>query len=290
MSFTAFALIFTAALIHAIWNLIAKKSGGGSLFVVSYTFLATIIYLPVAVWLVYQGHLPQTLASWSVILLSSFIHLAYTLLLQKGYQKADLSVVYPVARGTAPLISATGAYLLFKEPATALSITGLFIIVGGIGVISKIDQIIYKRDLSLLKGIKYGLMIGICIAMYTLTDAFAIKQTGVHPLLLDYISNVVRTLILLPTAWNKRIQLKKVFRDSWKHSAAIGLLGTLGYTLVLYAIQFTPVSLAAPAREMSMMMAALLGYFWLKEGDATRRFLGAGCIVAGVLCLAFSGH
>lgn len=285
MNLTALGLVIIAAFTHAFWNFLCKKSSTGPLFVWCYTFFSIVLYLPIAIWLITQGHMPSTQMAWLIIAASSLLHLGYSVFLQRGYHVADLTVVYPVARGTGPLLSATGAYLLLGEVATPLSIAGLFIIVGGIGIIAKLDQILINRHHTALKGVQYGGIIGLFIASYTLVDAHGVKALLIHPLLLDYIASVGRLAMLSPNAWKNRRHVRRMMRKKWIYALGVGLTCPIGYILVLSAMKFSPISLIAPAREMSMMIAALLGTFLLKEGDSKRRMLGAACIILGVMCL-----
>lgn len=167
MHLAALGLVIIAAFTHAFWNFLAKKASAGPLFVWCYTVFTVIIYFPIAAWLIFQGQMPSTPTAWIVIATSSLLHLGYSIILQRGYQAADLSVVYPVARGTGPLLSATGAYLFLGEIATPYSILGLLIIVGGIGIIAKLDQLIANRHSAILRGVQYGVLIGLFITCYT---------------------------------------------------------------------------------------------------------------------------
>jgi drug/metabolite transporter (DMT)-like permease len=116
MSYAPIALVVLAAFIHASWNLLSKRAAAaGPTFVFAYNLVACIAYAPWVIWLIARGALTWSLPIAGCILLSALVHLAYSLCLQRGYQVADLSVVYPVARGTGPTLSSLGAFLLLGK-------------------------------------------------------------------------------------------------------------------------------------------------------------------------------
>src|SRR5436190_1268815 len=137
MSLLSLTLVVLAAFIHATWNLLSKRAAdAGPTFVFAYNLFACLVYLPWMIWLVAYGNLTWSLPVLACLLLSAAIHLAYSLCLQRGYQVADLSVVYPVARGTGPMLSSIGAFVLLRETATLQGIFGLLAVVIGIGFIT----------------------------------------------------------------------------------------------------------------------------------------------------------
>ena len=119
MTLVPLLLVILAAFIHATWNLLAKRAAhAGPAFVFAYNMVACVAYLPWVIWLLLTH---EQIWNWPIALclvLSAIIHLGYGLCLQRGYQVADLSVVYPIARGTGPLLSSIGAFMLLREPPT----------------------------------------------------------------------------------------------------------------------------------------------------------------------------
>lgn len=290
MSLSAFALVILAALIHAIWNLLAKRAAhAGPAFVLAYTSIACAAYLPWMVWLIGSGATAWNSNIILCIVASGALHLIYSLSLQRGYQVADLSVVYPVARGSGPLLSTAGAILVLNEPLDAVRMIGLLAIVAGILLISTQGRLSRFADPAGLKGIRWGGATGAAIAGYTVVDAYGIKALGIQPVVLDWCANAVRLLMLLP--WflaNRRSALARM-QGHWTLAIAVGMLSPLSYILVLLALQLgTPLSLAAPAREMSMMVGTLLGAWILKESVGRWRLLGCLVMIAGVALLTGS--
>ena len=119
MSLLSLTLVVLAAFIHATWNLLSKRAAdAGATFVFAYNMFACLVYLPWMVWLLVYGELHWSLPVAGCLVLSACIHLAYSLCLQRGYQVADLSVVYPIARGTGPMLSSIGAFIILQRDPT----------------------------------------------------------------------------------------------------------------------------------------------------------------------------
>jgi len=132
----------------------------------------------------------------------------------------------------------------------------------------------------------FGLATGVFISAYTIVDGWGVKALGMSPILVDYLGNIVRLLILVPVVASMRTGLLTVFRQQWKGALLVAVVSPVSYVLVLYAMQVAPLSHVAPAREVSMLFAALIGGHLLAEGDRVLRLLGAACIAGGVMALA----
>ena len=287
MSYTALLLIVLAALVHATWNLLAKRAAqGGPAFVFVYSAIATALYLPWAVWTVVDGTFELSGPVVLCIILSGALHLAYSLFLQRGYQVADLSVVYPIARGTGPMLSTIGAFLLLGEEPSSYGILGLLAIVAGILLISTQGQLGKFRQPEARRGVRWGMTTGAMISGYTVVDAYGVKVLGIHPVVLDWCSNALRVVMLAPWVVRNRHLFRESMMRRWGLAIAVGALSPLSYILVLKALQIgAPLSLAAPAREMSMMVGALFGMIILREKVGPARLLGCAILVAGVVLL-----
>ncbi|WP_353174682.1 DMT family transporter [Paracandidimonas soli] len=290
MSLFAFALVILAAFIHAAWNLLAKRAAhAGPAFVFAYTAVACVVYLPWVIWLIGSGSVSWSGAGIACVAVSGALHLAYSLFLQRGYQAADLSVVYPVARGSAPLLSTVGAIVLLGERPGAASIAGLLAIVTGIVLISTQGRLSRFADADGRKGVHWGTTTGAAIAGYTVVDAYGVKMLGIQPVVLDWCANAVRLAMLLPWFLANRRDAMTCMQGHWGLAIAVGMFSPLSYILVLLALRLgAPLSVTAPAREMSMMVGALLGAWILKESVGRWRLLGCLVTIIGVAMLARS--
>jgi drug/metabolite transporter (DMT)-like permease len=283
MTGIALGLVLAAACLHATWNLLAKRAGGGAAFVWLFGALSTLLYTPLALAvLVLQRPVLDT-TGLLFILGSGVLHLAYFLVLQRGYRAGDLSLVYPLARGTGPALSTAVAVAVFRERPTPLALAGAVCITTGVFVLAGGAR---ASGGGRLAAVGYGLLTGALIAAYTLWDKYAVSTLAVPPLLLDYGSNAVRAVLLTPVALRLRADVRHEWRVHRREALGVAVLTPLAYILVLTALVTTPVSYVAPARELSILIGTIMGARLLAEGD-TRRRLGAACaIVAGVVALA----
>ncbi len=128
----ALLAVLLAAATHATWNLYAKRAAKSQHFVWMYSVASVVLYTPIVAWILHF-HRPQfELEHWLALLATGVLHLGYSLVLQAGYRASDLSLVYPIARGSGPLLSFFGAVLLLGEHATWLSVLGVVLVVAGI--------------------------------------------------------------------------------------------------------------------------------------------------------------
>jgi drug/metabolite transporter (DMT)-like permease len=277
-------LVLTAALCHASWNLLAKRAAGGKAFVFLVFGLETLLYAPAAVvvWLLVRPDLGRPQVAFMAG--SAVLHLAYFLLLQLGYRAGDLSLVYPLARGTGPALSSVGAVLFLGEHPSGLALAGGALVVLGL--------VLLGAPLAALRssprgrhGVAFALLTGALIAGYTLWDAHAVKSLGIPPILLDWTSVLGRSLLLAPFAL-RATSLREAWRSQRFEATGVAVLSPLAYILVLTALVSAPVSYVAPARELSIVFATLMGAFLLHERDTARRLPLAGVITAGVVALA----
>lgn len=288
MTLASLLLVVLASVIHASWNLLAKRAASvGPLFILAYSLVACIAYAPWVLYRLVQDDAAWTLTGIGFVLLSGLVHLGYSLCLQRGYQKADLSVVYPVARGTGPLLSTLGAIFILGEVPTAQGLLGLALVVAGIALIATDGDPMAFRRPGGRSGIHWGTTIGGLIAAYTVVDAHAVKTLGIAPIVLDWLANLLRLMLLAPLAIASPDRARKAMQGSWGIAIAVGLLSPLSYILVLTALMAeAPLSLVAPMREMSMMVGALMGMLILGEKVGPWRLAGCGILITGVVLLS----
>ena len=292
MPLTALALVLLAALLHASWNIAAKRAGGDQRFTLLTSLLTSVLWLPAGLWFGWDVVPRWGLAEWGIVSLSAAVHLLYFNSLLTGYRVADLTVVYPLARGSAPLLTAAAAMLLLGE---SLGLTGLagvlavcagiFLIAGGPALWRQVHDPAQRARTR--AGVRWGLVTGAMIAGYSVIDGYAIKVLAIGPVIFDYACNVLRVPLQLPSVQRDPPALAQAWRAQWKHALVVSTLGPLAYILVLYALTLAPLSRVAPAREISMLLAALLGGRLLGESDRGMRLLGAACMAGGVMALAW---
>lgn len=284
MTAYALLLVIAAALLHAIWNLITKQVNGGLPFFWLVSLFSAILYLPIVLFQLNKEHIILTNVVLGFALVSAILHLLYFVVLQVGYRKADLSVVYPVARGTGPLLSVAGAIILFKERPGIMAVAGVLLIVSGVIVMTGFKV---KRDTAVLKGLNYGLLTGAFTAAYTLWDRIAIVNNQVSVLFITFASIILPLILLIPVVIRKQTEVKLEVRTRWKQALAIAVFQPLSYLLFLLAMKTTPVTYIAPVRELSIVFGVFFGVNLLKEEDSRKRFIAAGIILGGIVLLAF---
>jgi drug/metabolite transporter (DMT)-like permease len=245
--------------------------------------LSAIFYTPVAVAVIFLTRLEIGVVELGLMAGSAALHSAYFILLNQGYRIGDLSLVYPLARGTGPLLSTIAAILLLGERPSALAVAGALLIICGVVVITGSPKSLRG---SVKTAVLYAAVTGLFIAAYTLWDKQAVSRFAVPPLILDWGSNLGRTIFLtsLPARYPRETRVE--WREHRFEAIGVAVLAPLSYILVLTAMQFTPVSYVAPAREISILIGTAMGTRLLAEGDGPRRLIAASAMVLGVVALA----
>lgn len=286
MTGIALGLILFSAFVHASWNYLLKQSGGGTGLITAASLLALAIYLPLVAAVTwtqgYEFH-PLHLA---LMLGSGLVHTVYFLLLDRAYRSGgDLSIVYPLARATGPLLTIVVAVLLLGESPGALALAGAVLI--GISALVLTGNPFAWHRTDARHAVGFALLTGCTIAIYTIWDKTSVAVWLIPPLLYDWGTNVFRCMVLVPLAQRRTPgAMAKAWAEKRSAVVAIALLSPLSYILVLTAMVFTPVSLVAPAREVSILFAALMGAHLLREGDIARRAIAAAGMVLGIAGLA----
>lgn len=283
MTLTAFFLVLAAAVCHATWNLCVKRINGGAELVWLFSIISCVLYLPATIYVIVTQKPHFGWLEFGFVVGSSLLHLGYFLFLQAGYRKGDLSLVYPTARATGPLLSVSFAVLFLGEHISlqvaigaVLIIFGVISLTGGFG----------KRSNNMSSSLLFGIGSGTFIGAYTVWDAHAVAALLIPPLVLDLASILCRMTILTPVAIKRMDQVKSHWRDYKLEVMVIAIFSPLAYILVLYAMTFTPVVYVAPLRESSVLITVLMGSLILGEGDMKRRLGWAVVILAGVSILA----
>jgi drug/metabolite transporter (DMT)-like permease len=277
-------LIALAAFVHAAWNLAIKRAGAsGAMFLWLAFLVGAVVYLPFGiVSLIDSGaNLWHWLGFASV---SGALQVVYFLMLQTGYRVGDVSVVYPLARGTGPLLSVVFAMLLFAERPSALALVGAAVVIAGVVTIGLAGG--RSRAAGNRAGVLFGLATGVIIAVYTLWDSAAVTVGGMPVVGVYWGSVVFQFLLMAPLGLRERARIREVAKRQWPLVLTVGVLAPLGYILILLAIQLAPVSLVAPAREVSVVLVGLAGWLFFREPHPVQRMIGAVVVLAGVAMLA----
>ena len=285
MPVLALIAVLLAAATHSTWNLFAKKAAGSRHFVWLYSVGSIVLYLPIIAWIVGTDRPHFGGIECLALTTTAVLHTGYSLVLQAGYRTSDLSLVYPIARGSGPLLSFVGATVLLGERPTVLSGLGLVLIVAGILLVAGLTREPHRAPKA---GIFFGLLTGLFIAGYTVNDGWAVKSLALSPFIIDFTGNLLRVVALTPLALTDLAEVKREAQEYARPAAVVAVLGPLGYILVLFAMRIAPISHIAPARELSTLVGTYFGSRLLREKAVPARLAGAACIVVGVVSLAFA--
>ncbi len=285
----ALALVLAAGFFHATWNLLAKRASSGvsgPAFVWLCTAFSTLIFAPAAAVV-----LSENLHIGTLGLLFMFgtgiLHTGYFLSLQEGYRVGDLSMIYPLARGTGPLLASAAAIALFDERPGPLGGAGILLIVSGVFLLAwEPDDGSRSPEKKKWLGMIFGLLTGVFIASYTLWDKYAVSDLSLSPILYYWASLLVEALLLTPIALRDKEKVRAAWHAHRPETLGVAVLSPLSYVLVLTALVFAPVSQVAPAREMGILFGTLMGGHLLAEGGLGRRLVASSLMVLGIVALA----
>jgi len=286
---SALVLVLVSAVLHATWNVLVKRAGpaaGSVTFAWLFTSVSVVLFAPPALWLLATRDVAGGVSGLFFLLGSAGLHTGYFLLLLRGYSVGDLSLVYPLARGTGPVLASIAAVLLLGERMTAPAAAGVALVAAGVIVITGGHALI--RDRASRAAVGYALVIGSFIGTYTVWDKHLVGALAMPPLALEWALSVAMSLLLAPAALRRRDELRALWQ-SHRTTAILGaVLGSGSYILFLTALAMAPVSRVAPVREISIVVGAAMGSTLLAERDWRRRLVGAGAITLGVGVLALA--
>jgi drug/metabolite transporter (DMT)-like permease len=315
-------LIFVAAVAHASWNLFSKQASaaGAACFVWLMSSVATVVYLPVVIVSVIASPPRLTALAWVFMAGTGLLQAGYFLFLQTGYKLGDLSLVYPIGRGTGALLAALAGIILLGEHPGPAGVAGILFIVAGLIILgipaaaSRAGAGTHKAATAgpattkaattraatakaapaeaaiakpaTTKAVTFALVTGAFIAAYTLWDKYAVSTLRTPPLLQGYAAFPVMLAVFALQARNAGDRTARVWRAYRLQILGAAVLAPLAYILVLIALSFTAVAAVAPAREVSVLFGVLLGRRLLGEGSLPRRLAAAAAIVAGIVAIA----
>ena len=280
--------MLAAAVCHAGWNFALKKAHGDGLsfFALVGIFEITVWAIPVALLL---PPIDQFNRNWLIAMFgSAVVHVAYFWLLLRAYKSADLSLAYPLARATGPLLSVLAAIFFLGETPSTAALVGAFLIIAGSIWIGLSGTKSSHLGPAQFKGIGFALLCGLMIALYTVWDQQSVTVIGVPVMLFYWGSIVMRVLVTAPSLWFRRHHVSTWVRQDLRVLLMVAVLSPLAYMLVLFAMTLAPLSMVAPAREISILLGVIAGAKLLQEGRLFSRLAASGLMVFGIVMLGWS--
>ena len=284
MSILALALLLSSAVLHALWNLLLKRSERKYIAMGWQIILSGLFALPA---LVITGLPPPSLWPWA--LLSAVLETVYFVLLTFAYTGDDFSLVYPVARGAAPALVVAWAALFLHEVPSPGGLAGIALIVCGLAVIGATGLFPDGGGRPQFRGLGRALSVALIISIYTVVDGFAVKRGPALPYGLSFfvLMPVMSTPFLVHHyGWPR---LREGFRAQRGPLILVGFLGLIAYLFALLAYSIAPVNYSEAVREVSVVLGAFAGWRFLGEQMGRVRIAGALAIFAGIVLIAVLG-
>ncbi len=269
------ALILLAAALHAGWNALIKINGDRVAVMAFVTLTGSLLSIFVLPFI----DAPDP-ASWPLLFVTILIHTGYHFFLATAYDHGDLGQVYPIARGSAPILVTLGAILFAGEYINTIALVGVICLSVGVMALT------CERDTGATikpKAVFFALITGITIASYTLVDGLGVRQAGSilgFAVWLTIGDGILTFLIAL--MWKKR-EIWRVAKNNIPTGLAGGVMQVGAYWIIIYALAIAPMGMVSALRETSVLFAALISTFILKEGFTVWRFVSAGLITFGLI-------
>jgi len=291
MSPVALALLVAAAVLHTGWNLLVKRARQRLVFTWWSLAVGAVAFLPLLL-----ASVPIPARIWPYAMASALLEGVYFGALAAAYAEGDFSLVYPVARGAAPAFLALWSVLFLGQRLRPAGLVGLAVIVAGLfviggGALSTRSRADGGGEVPVSRAsIGLALLTALAISAYSAIDAAAIRilRPAPYTALVFALSTLVAApLVVQRFGWGA---VGEEWRASWPRIALVGFLSGVAYMLVLAAYAIAPVAYAGAVREVSVVLAALAGWLFLKEGFGARRTAGAALVLAGIAILAVYGR
>jgi drug/metabolite transporter (DMT)-like permease len=283
VSLGALVLVLGAAGLHAGWNALAKRGGDPVVFLWLATLASTAALLPLGLWSLVEAGLPA--AAVPFVIATILLHAFYFYALGRAYAAGAYSLVYPVARGLGVALVPIVALPVFDERLSPLGALGIALVVAGIAALHGLPAGAGRRGTVAGSGLVWPIVTGLTIATYSLVDKAGVARLDPVPYML--LLETGCAALGLPLLGLRREAVRRELRR-WPTIVLAGVMSALAYTLVLFAFRLSKAGYVVAARELSIVLSAVIGSLWLREGQLGPRLAGATIVLAGVVCIAFA--
>jgi drug/metabolite transporter (DMT)-like permease len=284
---TALALVVAAAVMHAGWNAIAKRGHDQVVFLWWASCVATVVLAPIGAWSLLTTHPSGGAAPFVAVTI--VLHALYFYTLGRSYGSGAFSLVYPVARGLGVALVPVLALAVLDERLSALGTAGIALVVLGVVTLHRLPARAAARASPaprLGSATGWAALTGLLIATYSLVDKAGVSR--LNPVAYMTFLEAGCVLALWPVVRVRGGAVRREWEAHWRAIVAAGIMSAAAYTLVLFAFRLSKTGYVVAAREMSIVMSAMIGSLWLREGTLVPRLAGATIVLAGVACVALA--
>jgi drug/metabolite transporter (DMT)-like permease len=283
VSLGALVLVATAAGLHAGWNAIAKRGGDPVVFLWLATLVSSVALLPLGAWYLVTDGLAATALPF--VGATIVLHTVYFYALGRAYASGAYSLVYPVARGLGVALVPILALLLLDERLSPLGTLGVLLVVAGIVSLHRLPVGDAALSAAPRRALLWPIVTGLTIAGYSLVDKAGVARLNPVPYI--FLMEGGCALVGLPLI-RLRHDAVRLEARGWRRIVLAALMSTLAYTLVLFAFRLSKTGYVVASRELSIVLSAVIGSLWLREGRLAPRLTGAAIVLSGVVCIALA--
>jgi drug/metabolite transporter (DMT)-like permease len=286
MPAAALALVLTAALLHSCWNALTKRARDQFAFLCLAVAVASILFLPVTLWALPSGGVPA--AAWPFVVATVVLHALYFYALGRSYRSGEFSLVYPIARGLGVALVPVLAVAFLDERPSSVGALGIAFVVMGIVALQWVGRPPVAAGVRprLGPGTGWALLTGLTIAAYALVDKAGVSR--LHPVPYIGLMFVGSLLLLLPLVLANVGRFRREWTANWRTILVASAMTLTAYLLVLFAFRLSKAGYVVAAREVSIVISVVVGRLWFGERRLAARLVGAGLVLAGVVCLALA--
>ncbi|MFM2105979.1 MAG: hypothetical protein RL338_1011 [Chloroflexota bacterium] len=286
-------LVAVAAVLHATWNVLLKTSGDPLLTAERAIVASALVFLPVGgIAYLVAGRPPIPPEALVLATISGVLEVVYFVLLAAAYRRGDVSVVYPIARGSAPLMTVAIGVLVLGERLGPVAIGGVGLLFAGILAILRPWRVLSERRVSADPAVAFAVATGVSIAVYSAVDSVGAKT--VPAWLYAWLFYPIGAVLLV--AWARFVDPRlgdgrvRGAPAPWGRATLAGLFSLGGYVLILTAYSVAPLAIVSPLRESAIVLGSAYASFRMGEAsdlrDGLRRTAGAAIVVAGAVLVA----
>ena len=288
MNLAIFLLALLSGTLHAVWNFFSKKKADNMAIMLLGVWFANITLLPFSLWIIAREGFSLGIFAFAAI--SALSDIAYYFFILLSYREGELSLMYPAARGTGVVLVAIFSMIIFHEQIAPKAVMGIALVIVGIFSFALREGLKPQLLKNSVKSLKYALLLGCTVVVYTLIDRAGVQQY--NPILYLNLTGVLSATILTPFIFRKELGtakgIKKFMRQEGKYAAIIGYGITVSYLIILFiyaCFAEAKSSYITPIREFSVVIGSILGFIFLKEKITTNKIIGIVTILLGVIMI-----